>query len=147
MGGIFCSALVDSFPDLSWFLTLGHLCSLSTTQMIFCIIIICFGICLLISQVLRGAGDRLLLLSLRYSPVDAATSGKGMIRAGVPGSEGPSWVLLAALLPIRVSGHGQGFINSVLLLEFLCCANLLLSDHFQQIYLASHVKLQQTLTN
>lgn len=67
--------------------------------------------------------------------------------AGVLGSEEPSWVLLAGLLPIRMSGHGWRFINSVLLLEFLCCANLLLSDHFQQIYVASHVKLRKTLTN
>lgn len=115
--------------------------------MIFCVIIICFVVCLLTSHVLRGAGHREFLLSLSHSPMDAATSGKGIIRAGVLSSEDPSWVLLPGLLPIRVSGHGWRFINSVLLLEFLCCANLLLSDHFQQIYLASHVKLQQTLTN
>lgn len=72
---------------------------------------------------------------------------KGITRAGVLSSEDPSWVLLPGLLPIHVSGHGWRFINSVLLLEFLCCANLLLSDHFQQIFLASHVKLLQTLTN
>lgn len=64
--------------------------------------------------------------------------------AGLRGSQlgAPAW-----LLPIRVSGHGWRFINSVLLLKFLFCANLLLSDHFQQIYLDSHVKLQQTPTN
>lgn len=99
MSGVCCSVLVDAFPELRVFLTIGHLCSFSTTRMIFCVIIICFGICPLNSHMLRGPGGRQFLLSLSHTPVDAATSGKGIPRAGVLGSEDPNWVLLPGFSP------------------------------------------------
>lgn len=127
-------------PRIKLFFSTGTVVQLIHCTNDFLFIIICFGICLLTSQKLRGGGHRQFLLN-------GSHQWKGITRAGVLSSQDPSWVLLPGLLPIHVSGHGWRFINSVLLLEFLCCANLLLSDHFQQIFLASHVKLLQTLTN
>lgn len=147
MWGVCCSALVDSFSELTSFLTLGRLCSVSTTQMIFfCHTNLLWDVSFNLSSVQRGWTQ---IVSHQSQPLPRGCSprGKGIIRSSALSSEDPSWVLLPGLLPIRMSGHGWRFINSVLLLEFLCCANLLLSDHFQQIYLASHVKLRQTLTN
>lgn len=120
------------------------------TQMIFSVIIVFFETWpeSSLESCWGGAGYTQFLTDLCHSPMAAITSAKAVRHAGIVlSSKEPNWVLLAGLLPIRMSGHGWRFINSVLLLEFLCCASLLLSDHFQQIYVVGHVKLRKTLTN